>query len=785
MNLVTRELRAARAAPAWRRVAASAGVWLLALVGTIVLRAYLHRANFAIFWIAVLYAAWYAGFRAALGAALLSLIAVEYVLSPPVFEFAVPALSSVVTFAIFVGASGLVSALAASLARSQRLSDEQTLQLQEQAAELEAQMEEAQVMSEELGATNTSLERALREADDARSAEQIAADRARRLLAVTSGLSRAMTVEEVADVIFREGLSAAGADAGSLALVRHARSAANDADLHDAWLEVVRTHGYAAPIVDAFRRFPLRAGRPLSDALLTGAPVLLASRDEWRARYAERLVNLDELGYEALATIPITSGGRTLGAVSASFRQRVAFDEGTRTFLATLGEQCGLALARALAYEAERRAREASQFISEASRVLSASLEYETTLRAVAAAAVPVLGDWCAVDVVRDPTRGDWPPDLERVAIVHRDPEKMALGLELMRRYPTDWSQAEGIPRVLRERVPLFIPVVTDELLAGGARDAEQLRLMRALQFASIIVVPLVARDVTLGALTLCMTQSGRRYDDADLALAQDLAQRAAVAVDNARLYRDAERARAEAEAASLAKTQFLSTMSHELRTPLNAILGYAELLEMGVRGPVSPAQLDDLARVRRSATVLMSLVNDVLNFARIEAGQVEFDIEPVRVDQALADLETLVAPQLQQKAIRYEYRPCGDAPRVRADADRLKQIMTNLLTNALKFTDEGGRITVSCDATDDAVVRVRVADSGRGIPRDRLVDIFEPFVQVDRHLTHASQQGVGLGLAISRDLARAMDGDLTVESSIGEGSTFTLSLPRADGRPA
>jgi signal transduction histidine kinase len=385
------------------------------------------------------------------------------------------------------------------------------------------------------------------------------------------------------------------------------------------------------------------------------------------------------------------------------------------------------------------------------------------------------------VDIVRDPMAPSWPPQLDRVAVVHQSPEQLALGADFAARYPPDWSRDEGLPRVIRERTPLFVPVVTDEMLVAGARDEEHLAYLRRLAFSSIIVVPLAARGMTLGALTLCMSESRRRFDEQDLVLALDLAHRAAVAVDNARLYREAERARSEAEAANRAKSQFLSTMSHELRTPLNAITGYTELLELGVRGPLTEVQSEDLGRIRRSATVLMSLVNDVLNFARVEVGQVDFDLAPVRLDQTLGDLETLIAPQLAAKSLRYEYRPPngGDSVYVSADADRLKQILTNLLTNAVKFTDDGGLVTVAYDVAPE-FARVRVADTGRGIPSDRLDAIFEPFVQVDRHLTRDSQQGVGLGLAISRELARKMGGDITVASAVGEGSTFTLTLPRA-----
>ena len=245
---------------------------------------------------------------------------------------------------------------------------------------------------------------------------------------------------------------------------------------------------------------------------------------------------------------------------------------------------------------------------------------------------------------------------------------------------------------------------------------------------------------------------------------------------DRARLAEAERAARAAAEEANRAKSVFLATMSHELRTPLNAIAGYAELLALGVRGPVTEGQRSDIERIQRNQRHLLSLINDILNLARVEAGQVEFDIVDVPIAQLLAGAEAVIAPQLAMKGLQYTYAPCDEAELVRADAERVMQVLANLLGNAVKFTDRGGSVTLSCEAVGD-MMAVRVADTGRGIPSDKQDEIFEPFVQIGRG--HSADEGTGLGLAISRDLAKRMGGSLTVDSVAGEGSTFTLWLPR------
>ena len=239
----------------------------------------------------------------------------------------------------------------------------------------------------------------------------------------------------------------------------------------------------------------------------------------------------------------------------------------------------------------------------------------------------------------------------------------------------------------------------------------------------------------------------------------------------------DADLARVAAEHANDVKAQFLAAMSHELRTPLNAIGGYVDLLCMGIRGPITDAQREDLERIRRNQTHLLGLINNVLNFAKIEAGHVEYHFEDTRLFTVLEGMYALVAPQIQARGLTYESVPCDPSIVVRTDGEKVQQILLNLLSNAVKFTDRGGHVRLECVALD-SVAAIRVVDTGLGIPAGKLEAIFEPFVQVDQNFTRIGQ-GTGLGLSISRDLARAMGGDITVESLLGQGAVFTLTLPR------
>jgi signal transduction histidine kinase len=298
------------------------------------------------------------------------------------------------------------------------------------------------------------------------------------------------------------------------------------------------------------------------------------------------------------------------------------------------------------------------------------------------------------------------------------------------------------------------------------------------------IFLPLGISGQAVGALAFGFT-GPRKFTLPDRHFADAVSRYCAQALDRVRLrvaaaaaLAEADDARMMAEHANNAKTVFLRAMSHELRTPLNAISGYTEILELGIRGVVNPEQTKDLGRIKRAAAYLLRLINDILTIARMEGAR-PLHVISIAVNPVLAEVEGLCALQAKAKGLTLTVAPSEREIFVAADAERFQQILINLITNAIKFTPKDGRIDVTCDE-DAGTVRVRVTDTGVGVRAIDIGRVFEPFVQIDRHLTTATQQGVGLGLSISRELARAMRGDLTLQSAEGVGSTFTLTLPIA-----
>jgi signal transduction histidine kinase len=298
----------------------------------------------------------------------------------------------------------------------------------------------------------------------------------------------------------------------------------------------------------------------------------------------------------------------------------------------------------------------------------------------------------------------------------------------------------------------------------------------------SLLTVPLVVAEERIGALTFCFAASGRRHSAAHLELARELGEQVAIALRHARLYEAEQRARGEAESANRTKAEFLAAMSHELRTPLNAIAGYVDLLDLGVYGGLTEAQRGTLARVRANQAHLLALINDLLSFASLDSGAVAFEVASIDLDEFLTGLDPLLTPQAEAKEVTLSLRGVSRGLRVLADPERLRQILLSLLGNAIKFTPSGGSVRLAARPAG-SWAEVEVRDTGPGIAPELQDVVFNPFVQLDRRLDRP-QDGVGLGLAISRDLARGMGGEVTLRSAPGEGSIFTLRLPRADVEP-
>jgi signal transduction histidine kinase len=433
-------------------------------------------------------------------------------------------------------------------------------------------------------------------------------------------------------------------------------------------------------------------------------------------------------------------------------------------------------------------------FLAETSRCLAGSLDYETTLATGAGLALPHFGTWCMVDVVE-------PDDtIRRVAVIHPDAEKQRTAREFYASHPPDRDDPLGAPRVIRTSESEFV-LAYEDVLESIAQE-EHRALLQGLGAQSFLMVPMCARGRTLGAITF-VSDDRRRYDPADLLLAEDLGRRCAMAVDNARLYAasqeahrvaeaarkaatltarraeellgEANLARYEAAAANHAKKTFFGTISHEFRTPLTAIQGYADLLTDEDSAPLTDGQRRQVGRIRAASDHLLGLIEEILTFARQQAGRSELRIHEVDLAALVRDASAVVEPLAAAKELSFVLAiPEGPIP-FRTDVGKLRQIILNLAANAVKFT-EAGEVRMELEATDRAVL-LRVADTGIGIAPEHEEHVFEAFWQVDQ--TDGRVGGTGLGLAVTQQLAGLLEGEVTLEAGTDGGSVFTIRLPR------
>ncbi|HKP57884.1 MAG TPA: ATP-binding protein [Polyangiales bacterium] len=415
--------------------------------------------------------------------------------------------------------------------------------------------------------------------------------------------------------------------------------------------------------------------------------------------------------------------------------------------------------------EEQLKARQSDlEFLSEAGELLGSSLDYTSTLARLLRLLVPRLGDLCIVHLSG--------LTVDEMPIAHVDPSKVEVLREVVRQFPG--AAAPSHSEVLRTGKPVLVEQAAPEFLTRAARSPEHLALLQQLAARSWLAVPLRIKSNVLGTITLAWSESDRRYCAADLLLVNDLARRAASAIDNAQLFDLSQLERARAEAATRAKDEFVAVVSHELRTPLNVIIGWVRLLRAGSL-PASTRE-HALEVVERNANLQNQLVADLLDISRVLTGKVRLD--PAQVD--LGGLITLVLEdaRLALEAKRLQLTTnIGDATVMRGDADRLKQIIWNLLLNAIKFTRKGGEIHVSLRRVDSDLELV-VTDNGVGIAADVLPYIFETFRQSDSRTTRA-HGGLGIGLSITKHLVDLHGGSVEVRSEgLGRGASFIVLLP-------
>ncbi|HTM90047.1 MAG TPA: GAF domain-containing protein [Terriglobales bacterium] len=477
-------------------------------------------------------------------------------------------------------------------------------------------------------------------------------------------------------------------------------------------------------------------------------------------------------GIQSLLVLPLRIQGRNVGTITFYFRQRRELQPDELELAEVLANLAASGISTAELYAEQVRMREQAEaqrrragFLAQASAALGASLDFNITLQRVAELAVPEIADWCAAFV----TNGEG--TVERTAVAHRDPTRIALATELYTKYPPTLSNGSAIATVIETGEPQFLPEVTEEMLLQNVKEPERLRLVRALNMKSVLVVPMSSRDRVFGALVFVTAESGRVLSPADLELAEALAARAAAAIDNSRLFRQVqwqleERARTEA---ALVKTERLATagrlaatIAHEINNPLEAV---TNLIYLARSAPAGEARRY-LQMVEEELSRIAHITKMTLGFYRDSGAPTPVDIaELVREVLALYEAKLHAKNIHVQSDLEYPQQVFGSK-------GELRQVIANLVANAIDVLPPGGALTVAA-ADSDGSMHLRVSDNGHGIPAENLTRIFEPF------FTTKAELGTGLGLWVSRQIVEKHGGTITVESSAA-GTCFTICLPSA-----